>query len=183
MQHNNRLVWIDMEMSGLDPRCHVPLELSCVITDSACNNIASLPSIVIHQSTQQLATMSPWCITTHTASGLLAAVAESTITCADAQQLLISFIMQHCTPRTALLAGNSVWQDRAFLVQYMPEVVDYLFYRIVDVSTVKELVMRWYPGHPALPFKKRSGHRASDDITESIDELLFYQKHFFVEKL
>ncbi len=172
------LVWIDLEMTGLNPDRDVILELACVITDAQLNVVAEGPQFVIHQSESMLAVMHAHVRKLHTDSGLLSLVAESTTTVDHAEQQIVDFIKQHCKDNQGRLAGNSVWKDRAFLQVYMPRMLDLLHYRIIDVSTIKELVLQWYPD--AAKFEKRNTHRAIDDIHESIAELRYYREHYFV---
>jgi oligoribonuclease len=175
----DRLVWIDMEMSGLDPeRCAI-LEIATIVTDGALDVVAEGPDIVVHQPDAVLEAMDEWCTTHHGASGLTAAVRASTIDLAAAEALTLEFLREHVVPGKAPLAGNSVWQDRRFLTRYMPALDGFLHYRLVDVSTVKELCRRWYPAM-ALPSKEGS-HRALDDIRESIAELRAYRRRVFVD--
>lgn len=172
------LVWIDLEMTGLNPDRDVILEITCVITNGQLQVVAEGPSIVIHQSDTALAVMSPMVRGLHTASGLLPLVSQSTISIADAQQQFVDFIAAHCKPNQGRLAGNSVWKDRMFLSTYMPRILQPLHYRIIDVSTLKELVLQWYPD--VAKFEKQNKHRALDDIYESIAELRYYREHYFV---
>lgn len=174
-----RLVWIDLEMTGLDASRDRILEIACVITDNELTVIAQGPSLVIHQSDEVLTTMSAWCIEHHGKSGLTQESRASLVTEADAQAHVLAFIKEHCIAQTALLCGNSVWQDRTFLQAYMPDIVDYLFYRIIDVSTVKELARRWYPTDAHTHFAKPEAHRALGDVYSSIAELKHYREHFF----
>lgn len=175
---NNRLVWIDLEMTGLNPHTDVILEVATIITDSNLTVIANGPELIIQQPASMLESMDPWVHTLHKQSGLLEKVRTSSITSQEAERQTISFIQQYCTEKTALLCGNSVWQDKAFLQQHMPSITNYLHYRIIDVTTIKELVTRWYPTN--APFTKKEKHRALDDIQESIAELTYYRKQFFI---
>ena len=171
------LVWVDLEMSGLDPKQHHILEAAVVITDGELEVIAEGPNLIIHQEQDVLDAMDEWCTTHHAQSGLTAAVQSSQISLAQAETQLHAFIAQHCPSGASPLCGNSIGQDRRFLVEYMPTLEAPLHYRIVDVSSIKELARRWYPDVSA-PSKKES-HRALDDILESIEELRFYRKHLF----
>jgi oligoribonuclease len=170
-------VWIDLEMTGLDPNHDVILEIATVITTAELTNPIQGPHCVIHQPDAILNTMNPWCIEQHTASGLTDAVKGSTTTLQQAEEQTLAFIKQHCSPQSGLLAGNSVWQDKIFLQNYMSSITDYLFYRIIDVTTLKELIRAWYPDHEE--FKKDESHRALDDIKKSIAELHYYKTTFF----
>ena len=171
------LVWIDLEMSGLDPdRCQI-LEIAVIITDGDLEVIVEGPDLVIHQPDPVLAAMDAWCTRQHGLSGLTAAVQASTVTLADAEAQVLELVRAHCPPGKSPLCGNSIGHDRRFLIRYMPALVDHLSYRNIDVSSVKELVRRWYPALAAPP--KRETHRALDDIRESIAELQFYRQHVF----
>lgn len=180
MHSNNNLVWIDLEMTGLDVKKDVILEIACIITDGNLNLIAEGPSLVVHQSEDLLAAMDAWPKNQHTQSGLIERVRASSITIDQAEEQIVSFIKKYCSPSTAVLAGNSVWQDRIFLHAYMPRILAYLHYRIIDVTSVKELVAHWYPDDPHVKFEKRDTHRALQDIQESIAELKHFRKYFFV---
>jgi len=175
------LVWIDLEMSGLDANRDVILEIATIITDNNLQIIAYGPSLVINQKEEILQGMSEWCVTQHTASGLSDKVRASTITVLEAQKQTLDFIQEYCKPQTAVLAGNSIHKDLEFLRYYMPDIVNFLHYRIIDVSSVKEVVRRWYPNDPNFEFKKKKSHRALEDIEESIQELAHYRKYFFRE--
>ena len=171
------LVWIDLEMSGLDPEQHHILEAAVVITDGELNIIAQGPNLIVHQEQSVLDAMDEWCTTHHGDSGLSAAVQASELTLAAAEEQLLAFIAEHCPAGTAPLCGNSIGQDKRFLVRYMPKLDAYLHYRIIDVSSIKELARRWYPSLSAPP--KKETHRALDDILESIEELRFYRSSIF----
>ena len=178
MSRDKNLVWIDLEMTGLDARTDVILEIASIITDSNLNVVAYGPELVIHQPEEKLAQMNTFVKNLHSTSGLTEQVRASQVSTADAAAQTIAFVKEHCDKETALLAGNSVWQDRTFLSAYMPALVDHLYYRIIDVSTIKELVLRWHPAHPE--YEKKDTHRALEDIKESIAELQHYRKQFFV---
>lgn len=173
-------VWIDLEMTGLDSDMDVILEVACVITDGELNILQAAPSSIIHQPEEKLNSMGKWCKDHHGKSGLTDAVSKSKTSITEAQDILMTFLKEHCLPNNGILAGNSVWQDRIFLQRYMPKVATYLHYRILDVSSIKELVIRWYPNDKNTEFKKSDGHRALSDVYESIAELDHYRKHFFV---
>ena len=173
------LVWIDLEMSGLDPHRHAILEIALILTDAELAIVAEGPDIVVHQEDGVLAAMDEWCTTHHGKSGLTAAVRASTVSLQEAERRCLEFLEAHTKPGTSPLCGNSVWQDRRFLVEHMPDLERFLNYRIVDVSTIKELVKRWYPD--LQPPKKSDAHRALDDIRESIAELRFYREHLFID--
>src|SRR3990167_2443862 len=154
MISNKNLVWIDLEMTGLNPDRDVILEIATIITDSALTHIEDGPTYVIHQPQAILDHMDEWNRVQHTKSGLLQETQTSNISLAQAYQETLSCIQNFCTPKTALLCGNTVYQDRAFLLRYMPDIVNYLHYRIIDVSTIKELVRRWYPQDSCAFFEK-----------------------------
>ncbi|CAG8493482.1 9910_t:CDS:2 [Ambispora leptoticha] len=175
------LIWVDCEMTGLDVQKHHIIEIAVMITDKDLNIIAEGPDIIIHKSKEFLdQTMEPWSKEHHEKSGLTAKVLSSTISTQEATQQILSFIKHHIPkPRIAPLAGNSVGYDRAFLAKEMPEVIDWCHYRVVDVSSIKELARRWYPSvYENAPIKKYT-HRALSDIKESIEELKYYRKNVF----
>jgi oligoribonuclease len=168
---------MDLEMSGLDPdRCAI-LEIATIITDAELEVIAEGPDLVIHHDDSVLAAMDEWCTKHHGQSGLTAAVQASTISLAEAEARTLEFVAQHTAAKVSPLCGNTIWQDRRFLVKHMPTLDAHLHYRLVDVSTIKELARRWYP-HVRAPGKS-DAHRAHDDIRESIAELRFYREHVF----
>lgn len=166
-------------MTGLDVEtCHI-IEMACLVTDENLNIIAEGPDLVIHQPDSVLEAMDEWCTKHHGASGLTAAVRASKINLSEAEQTFLDFVRQHTPRQRCPLAGNSVHADKRFLDKYMPKFMDYLHYRIVDVSTIKELCRRWYPKvYPEVPQKKEK-HRALEDIKESITELQFYKQTIF----
>ncbi|HEX8029717.1 MAG TPA: oligoribonuclease [Vicinamibacterales bacterium] len=171
------MVWVDCEMTGLDPSRHVILEIATIITDFDLSVIALGPELTIRQSAAKMRAMDPWPRRTHAASGLLDRVAKEGVTLAEAEAQTLRFIRKHCYAQTAPLCGNSIWQDKQFLSRYMPDVVDFLHYRIIDVSTVKQLVTRWSPLRVQPPAKTET-HRALADIQESIAELQAYKTLF-----
>lgn len=179
---NGNLVWLDLEMTGLDIANDVILEIACIITDGNLNIIAQGPSFIINQPEEKLSGMGKWCQDHHGKTGLIGAVRESTTTLEYAAEEILAFIKYYCPIHTGILAGNSVWQDRVFLDKYMPSIPKYLHYRIVDVSTIKELVRRWYPKNQSIDFKKSDRHRALSDVQESIEELKHYRRCFFDQK-
>ncbi|HXH64470.1 MAG TPA: oligoribonuclease [Mariprofundaceae bacterium] len=180
-QNPDHLVWMDLEMTGLDPDTDTILELAVLITDAELNVVAEGPSLAIHHDEAVLSAMNDWCKTHHGASGLTARVRQSAIDMATAETMALEFVRLHVPERASPLCGNSIHQDRRFLVRYMPRLEAYLHYRNIDVSTVKELARRWYAGiNPPL---KRSAHLALDDIRESIAELAYYRKAVFVPSL
>lgn len=177
-QPTDRLVWIDLEMTGLDVENDVILEIATVITDGDLNLVAQGPALAVHHDEATLAAMDSWNTKHHTESGLVERVRQSAVSQTEAEAVTLAFVEQHCAAQTAPLCGNTVWQDRRFLIRYMPVLDAYLHYRIVDVSTVKELARRWNP-QLIDAFKKKNTHRALDDIHESIAELKLYRERFF----
>ena len=173
------LVWMDMEMTGLDPQVNTILEMATLVTNDALEVVADGPVLVIHHPNAVLDAMDQWNREHHHASGLTERVRASTLSLADAEAETLAFVKRYCSKRSSPLCGNSIWQDRRFLARYMPALESYLHYRVIDVSTVKELIRRWYPGGPPPP-QKRHAHLALDDIRESIAELRFYRQHYFV---
>jgi len=178
---HSKLIWIDLEMTGLDPDRHVILEIAAVLTDNDLEIIAEGPDIVIHQEDTALEYMDEWSREQHTSSGLLERVKASQYDCQRAERETLKFLAGRCEKGECPLCGNSVWQDRRFLIRYMPELADFLHYRNIDVSSIKELVKRWYPGLPA--YEKKKDHRASGDIKESINELRYYREKVFLPKV
>ncbi|MCA9535775.1 MAG: oligoribonuclease [Myxococcales bacterium] len=174
-----RIVWADLEMTGLVPERERIIEIAMIITDGELNVIAEGPNLVVHQPDELLAAMDEWNTKHHGQSGLTERVRESTVTEADAEAQVLAFLEQHCAPRTVPLAGNSIHQDRRFLALYMPLVDAFLHYRMIDVSTLKELTQRWYPEAYSKRPAKRGNHRAIDDILESIEELRYYRSAVF----
>ncbi|MFM7307100.1 MAG: oligoribonuclease [Actinomycetota bacterium] len=175
------LVWMDLEMTGLDPNVDVIVEIASLITDDDLNVVAEGPDLVIHQPDSVLAAMEPVVVTMHTESGLLTAIRESRTTLAEAGEATLAFIKQHVPePRSVPLCGNSIGTDRRFLARYLPEIENHLHYRSVDVSSVKELAKRWYPAASVSRPPKTGAHRALNDIRESVKELAFYRQSFFV---
>ncbi len=178
MSAERNLIWIDLEMTGLDPEHEVIIEIATIITDSQLNIIAEGPSLVIKQPDSILDAMDAWCTKQHGQSGLTERVRQSTISVDNAEQQTLAFIKQHVTKGASPMCGNTVSHDRRFLARYMPELEAYFHYRHIDVSTVKELARRWKP--EALEgLTKQGAHLALDDIRESISELQHYRKNFF----
>jgi oligoribonuclease len=177
------LVWLDMEMTGLDAERERVIEIATILTDGHLKEIAVGPELVIHQPDEILAAMDDWNKTHHGASGLIDRVKASTISDADAEAQTIKFINEHVSAKERpVLAGNSIHQDRRFIRRYMPALEKRLHYRMVDVSTIKELGRRWFPQVIARMQPKKETHRAIDDIRESIDELRYYKQHLFIEQ-
>ena len=172
---------MDLEMTGLDPLVDVIVEIATLITDDELNIVAEGPDLVIFHPAEILAKMDPFVVEMHTKSGLLAAISVSTTTLEDATVQTLAFIKQHVPEaRTVPLCGNSIGTDRRFLAKYMPDIENYLHYRCVDVSSVKELAKRWYP-KVVMDRNAKSGlHRALDDVKESLRELSFYREKLFV---
>jgi len=177
-QSESHLVWMDLEMTGLDPDRDTILEIATLITDNRLVPVADGPVLAIHQPPAVLSRMDAWNQEHHGASGLTERVVASTLSMAAAEAQVLEFVKRYCPERSSPLCGNSICQDRRFLARYMPALEAYLHYRNLDVSTVKELVRRWYPDGPKPP-EKRHAHLALDDIRESIAELRFYRRHYF----
>lgn len=173
----DRLVWVDLEMTGLDPIKNTIVEIATIVTDARLNILEEGPNLVIYQPPEALAAMNELVRELHTRSGLLERIPASTVTLDDAARQTLAFVSKHVDKGTAPLCGNSVWKDREFLERYMPDFVAHLHYRMIDVSTLKELVRRWAPQQMAP--KKKETHRALDDIRESIEELAHYRRELF----
>lgn len=176
MDKKQNLIWIDLEMTGLEPETDVIIEIATIVTDSQLNLIAEGPVFAVHHPDSVLALMDEWNLKTHGASGLTQRVRDSKIDTAEAERQTIAFLMQHVEAGASPICGNSVHQDRRFLNKYMPELERYFHYRNMDVSTLKELVRRWKP-EVLAGLKKQGSHQALDDIRESIAELRFYRQH------
>jgi oligoribonuclease len=176
-QDANRLVWLDMEMSGLEPETDRILELAMVVTDSQLEVVAESPVWVVHQSDAVLDGMDAWNKGTHGRSGLIQKVKESTLDEATVEAAAIAFLRQYLPDRASPMCGNTIGQDRRFMVRYMAKLEAIFHYRNLDVSTLKELCKRWRP-EVAKGFVKQSKHEALADIYESIDELKYYREHF-----
>ncbi len=176
-QAPQHLIWIDLEMTGLDPETDLIIEIATVVTDKDLNILAQGPVIAVHQSNEALAAMDDWNQKHHGQSGLIDRVKASKTSAAEAEQETIDFLKQWLPANASPICGNSVGQDRRFLVRYMPKLEAYFHYRSIDVSTLKELAARWAP-EIKDGFKKASSHQALDDILESIEELRYYREHF-----
>jgi oligoribonuclease len=176
-QDANNLIWIDLEMTGLDTQQDKIIEIATVITDAQLNIIAEGPVLAIHQSDDVLNGMDDWNTKQHGKSGLTERVRNSVVTEQDAERQTIDFLQQYVPKGKSPMSGNSICQDRRFLARCMPELEAYFHYRNLDVSTLKELVARWAPGI-ANGFAKNNNHLALDDIKDSIAELKYYREHF-----
>ncbi len=166
-------------MTGLEPDRHVIIEIASLITDGELNVLAEGPNLAIRRTEEQLALMDAWNVATHTGSGLVERIRASEVDAAEAERQTLAFVRHWVAKGTSPLAGNTIAQDRRFLRREMPKLEAHLHYRHVDVSTIKELVRRWY-AHAPQPPEKRQAHRALDDIYESVEELRWYREHFFV---
>lgn len=176
-QDANHLVWLDMEMTGLEPENERIIELAMVVTDSDLVTIAESPVWVVHQSDAQLDAMDDWNKATHGRSGLIEKVRASTLDEAAVEAAALAFMQEYVPQRTTPMCGNSIGQDRRFMVRYMPQLEAWFHYRNLDVSTLKELCRRWKP-EVAKGFVKKADHTALADIRESIEELKYYREHF-----
>jgi oligoribonuclease len=171
---------MDLEMTGLDPARHVIVEIATLVTDDDLDVVAEGPDLVVHADDAALAEMDEVVVEMHTKSGLLESIKASTVTLEQAGAETLAFLKAHIPePRTVPLCGNSIGTDRRFLATYLPDIEDFLHYRSVDVSTVKELARRWNPAILSGAPEKKETHRALDDIVESLDELRYYREHFF----
>lgn len=177
MSRNKNLIWIDLEMTGLEPERDRIIEIATIVTDSDLNTIAEGPVIAIHQSNELLDGMDEWCTRTHRENGLTQRVKDSTTSEREAELATIKFLEEHVDKGASPICGNTIGQDRRFLVKYMPELEAFFHYRNLDVSTLKELVNRWKPSIIG-GFKKQGTHLALDDIRDSILELQYYREHF-----
>ena len=173
----NNLIWIDMEMSGLNPDTDRVLEVAIVITDTHLNTVAEAPVLVVHQDDAVLDAMDSWNKAAHAKSGLIDRVKASALSAADVDSRMVEFVQQFVPPRVSPMCGNSVHQDRSFMVRHLVQLEAFFHYRNLDVSTLKELVKRWKP-ELAAGFTKHGKHEALADIYESIEELKYYREHF-----
>ena len=176
-QNPNNLIWIDLEMTGLDTTNDVIIEIATVVTDSELNALAEGPVLAIHQSDEILNGMDDWNTKQHGSSGLTERVKKSNVNEAEAERQTIEFLRQYVPAKASPMCGNSICQDRRFLARCMPELEAYFHYRNLDVSSLKELAKRWAP-EVFKGFSKQSSHLALDDIRDSIDELKYYREHF-----
>ncbi|UFN69386.1 oligoribonuclease [Vibrio alginolyticus] len=175
---DQNLIWVDLEMTGLDPETHKIIEIASIVTDSELNILAEGPVLAIHQPEEELAKMDDWCTNTHTASGLVERVRNSKISEQDAVAQTIEFLEKWVPKGASPICGNSIGQDRRFLYKHMPELEEFFHYRYVDVSTLKELARRWQP-EVLNGFTKQGTHLALDDIRESIAKLKYYRGTIF----
>ena len=175
-QDPNNLIWIDMEMSGLDPEKNVVLEVAVIITNSQLETLAEAPVLVVHQPDSVLDTMDDWNKGTHGKSGLTQRVRDSRLNEAQVEEQMVAFISQYVPTSTSPMCGNSVHQDRRFMVRHLPKLEAFFHYRNLDVSTLKELARRWKPELLA-GLTKHGKHEALADIQESIEELRYYRQH------
>ncbi len=176
------LVWMDLEMTGLDHTVDVIVEIATIITDDDLEIVAEGPDLVIHQPDEVLARMDPFVVEMHTRSGLLDLIKASAVSLDDAGAATLEFIKEHVPePGSVPLCGNSIGTDRRFLAAYLPDIENHLHYRSIDVSSVKELVKRWYPDIDTARPRGQGSHRALDDIRESIREMAYYREHVFVD--
>ncbi|PWD86650.1 oligoribonuclease [Ignatzschineria cameli] len=179
MQSESNLLWIDLEMTGLDEEIHHIIEIASIITDKDLNLLAEGPNLAIYQPQEILDLMDDWCQTTHGNSGLVKRIMESDVTVLDAMNETIEFASQWIPAGKSPLCGNSIGTDRRFLKKYMPALDQFCHYRNIDVSSFKEVVNRWYPN--PLTYEKKNTHLALDDIRESINELKFIREHYFIK--
>jgi oligoribonuclease len=176
---NDRLVWVDMEMSGLQPETDRILEIAMIVTDGDLNIVAEGPVLVVHQEDAVLDRMDAWNKGTHGKSGLIDKVKASTLTEADVEAECLAFLKQHVKSSISPMCGNTIHQDRRFMNRYMPKLEAYFHYRNIDVSTIKELCKRWQP-EIAKGFSKQQAHTALADIIESVEELRYYREKLFI---
>ncbi len=177
MKNSNNLIWIDLEMTGLDPDKEKIIEIATIVTDKDLNILAEGPMMAVNQPKSLLDAMDEWCTSHHGGSGLTQRVLDTNITDAMAEKSTIEFLSEWIEPGKSPMCGNSVGQDRRFLVRYMPALSEFFHYRNIDVSTLKELAVRWKP-QILKGFSKQNKHLALDDIRESIEELAYYREHF-----
>jgi oligoribonuclease len=177
MDKSLNLIWIDLEMTGLQPESDRIIEIATLVTDAELNLLAEGPTLAIKQSDAALEAMDEWNQSHHGASGLIERVKKSTIDENEATRQTIEFLMQYCAKNTSPMCGNSICQDRRFMANYMPELESYFHYRNLDVSSVKELVRRWKP-EILSGLVKQGTHQAMEDIKDSVAELQYYREHF-----
>ena len=177
-QDADNLIWIDLEMTGLDPDRDLIIEIATIVTDKDLHILAQGPVFAVHQSDAALAAMDEWNQKHHGESGLIERVKHSKIDAAEAESSCLEFLLEWLPPGVSPMCGNSIGQDRRFLYRYMPKLEAFFHYRNLDVSTLKELARRWAP-HLLEGFQKKSSHQALDDVIESIEELRYYREHLF----
>lgn len=175
---SKNLIWIDLEMTGLDTDSDYIIEVATIVTDAELNILAEGPVLAVHQEEATLNAMDAWNTRQHNQSGLVKRVLESTYFTSDAENMTLEFLRKFVPEGSSPMCGNSICQDRRFLHRLMPRMEQYFHYRNLDVSSVKEIISRWYPGKPM--FQKKSEHLAMQDIRDSINELKFYREHFFI---
>ena len=173
----SRLVWIDLEMTGLDPDENTIIEIATIVTESDLSIVAEGPSFAIDVGKEELAKMDNWNVKHHTENGLLDRIQSDGVSMGNAGRQTVEFLKEHCSPGQSPLCGNTIGQDRRFLRRYMPELHDFFHYRSVDVTSIKILARSWYP--EVGKWRKNSGHRALDDIRGSIEELSYYRDKLF----
>jgi oligoribonuclease len=178
MQNETNIVWLDLELTGLDVSKDTIVEIATIITDKDLNILAEGPDLVIHHSELIVAAMGDWQQKQFTGTGLINEIRESKTTLVDAEEQTLAFVKKWLPEKTAPLAGNTIWMDRVFLMRHMPHLHDYFHYRNIDVSTVKELARKWKP-ELLKEIKKEHRHRALSDIRDSINELMLYKKSLF----
>ncbi|HKK13307.1 MAG TPA: oligoribonuclease [Gammaproteobacteria bacterium] len=177
-QNANNLIWIDLEMTGLDTNSDYIIEVATIVTDGNLNIIEEGPVLAVHQHDEVLDAMDDWNTTQHSRSGLIERVRSSPLDEQDAERITLEFLERHVPPNASPMCGNSICQDRRFLARCMPDLERYFHYRHLDVSTIKELVKRWAPDL-GLEFQKNPAHLALEDVRDSIRELQFYRERFF----
>lgn len=177
MNKEDRLIWVDMEMTGLKPDIDTVLEIATIVTDKHLNVLAEGPVICIHHDDHVLNNMDPWCINQHEKTGLTRKCRDSATSLSEAEEETLSFLIEHAPKKKSPMCGNSVHLDRSFMSKHMPALEAYFHYRNVDVSSIQELASRWKPSMPE--YQKRLTHRALDDIRDSINQLKHYKKYFF----
>ena len=178
MNKDGNLVWIDLEMTGLNPERHVILEIAAIVTSGSLDIIAEGPNMAVNHAPGAFSAMEEWSRRHHEASGLTARAMASEYDTRSAEEETLAFVSAHCRKGESPLCGNSIWQDRRFLLKHMPRLEAFFHYRIIDVSSIKEMVKRWYPHLPK--YAKQKTHLAMDDIRESIGELKYYRDKVFV---
>jgi len=176
---SDRIIWVDLEMTGLDFVSDRILEIACLVTEADLEVVAQGPHIIVHESDEVLNNMEEWCKEHHGKSGLTESVRHSKISLREAEEMLLDFVRKHTPKGACPLAGNTIGMDRSFILCHMPQFAEHLHHRVVDVSTVKELCRRWYPDQFQMAPVKQDKHRSIDDILESITELKFYRSTIF----